>query len=177
MESIHVFGEQEANRREYLRPAAVKRDAAAGEAMYRRARDNPDDNEITSGDALNAILDQLTNPKISNSALRLIKTPISGQAIREIPFENASEAVTLCLAELTGDEGWPPALQTEIFAPEPRPIGRRSSRRVKEDEEGELSPRTLEEVDREVSRLRPGSRQIHRPIAASTRRRQASSRR
>src|SRR5207247_4182337 len=43
-------------------------------------------------------------------------TPISGKAIREIPFENASEAVTLCLDQLTGEEGWPPALQGETFA-------------------------------------------------------------
>jgi hypothetical protein len=149
------LAQQEANRREYLRRARLmRRDAAAGEAIYKRIRDNPDDHDITNGDALNAILDQLNNPKISSSALRLIKTPISGKAIREIPFENASEAVTLCLDQLTGEEGWPPALQGETFAPERQAYREAIARAVKEDEGGNLSPQTLEEVNRALSRLR-----------------------
>jgi hypothetical protein len=149
------LAQQEANRREYLRQARrMRRDAAAGEAIYKRVRDNPDDHDITSGDALNAILDQLTDPRVHSSALRSIKTPISGKVIREIPFENASEAVTLTLEKLTGEGGWPPALQGETFAPERQAYREAIARAVKEDEEGELSPRTLQEVDQALSRLR-----------------------
>jgi hypothetical protein len=149
------LAQQEANRREYLRMARrMRRDAAAGEAMYKRVRDNPDDPDITNGDALNAILDQLSDPRVHSSALRSIRTPIIGKVIREIPFENASEAVTLTLEKLTGEEGWPPALQGEAFAPERQAYREAIARAVKEDEEGKLSPQTLQEVDQALSRLR-----------------------
>jgi hypothetical protein len=149
------LSQQEANRREYVRRARVmKRDAAAGETIYARVRDNPQDHDIQTGDALNAIRDQLTNPKIHSTALRLIRTPISGQAIREIPFENASEAVTLSLHQLSGETGWPAALQGPIFAEERAAYRAAIANAVKEDEEGALTQQTLQELSTAIAKLR-----------------------
>src|SRR5262245_22848423 len=111
------LAQQEANRREYLRRARMlKRDSQSGDEIYKRVRDTPTDRDIADGDALNAILDQLTNPKVHSSALRLIKAPLSGKVIKEIPFTNASEGVTISLHQLTGERSWPLALQGSTFA-------------------------------------------------------------
>ena len=157
------LSQQEANRREYMRRGRImKRDAKAGDAIYKRVRDNPDEHDIRNGDALNAILDQLTDPKVHSTALRLIKTPISGKAIREIPFENASEAVTISLHQLSGEEGWPVALQGETFAPERKAYQDAIGKAVKEDEEGKLSPQSLQAVNAAASQLR-GKLEANKP--------------
>jgi len=149
------LAQQEANRREYLRRARMlKRDAHSGEEIYKRVRDNPTERDIQDGDALNAVLDQITNPKIHSTALRMIKTPIPGEVVREIPFQNASEGVTISLHQLTGEGNWPLALQGEAFAPERKAYQEAIARAVKEDEEGKLSAQSLQDVNRAASRLR-----------------------
>jgi hypothetical protein len=143
------LGQQEANQREYLRRARLmKRDAKSGDALYAKVRDNPDERDIRNGDALNAILDQLTNPKVHSTALRMIRTPVSSKALREIPFQNASEAVTISLDDLTGEGDWPVALRGPAFAAERKAYADAVDKAVKEDEEGTLSPQTLAEVNR-----------------------------
>jgi hypothetical protein len=146
--------QQEANQREYLRRQHIlKRDAASATADYARVRDNPEPRDIRNGDALNAILDQLTNPKVHSTALRMIRTPIPGQAVKDIPFENASEAVTLSLHQLSGEEGWPPALQSPTFAEDRKAYQTAIAKAVKEDEEGTLTPQTLQEVGTALTKL------------------------
>jgi len=121
--------QQEANRRAALRRAGQnRRTIDSGSAISKRVRENPDEHDLRNGDALNAILDEITNPKVHGVALRTIKNPISGQVIREIPFESASEAVTLSLHQLTGEGKWPVALHGERFAAEPRRTRRPSPR-------------------------------------------------
>ena len=138
------LGQQEANKREYMRRARIlQRDVKSGEAIETRIRDNPEARDIRNGDALNAILHQLTDPKIHSTALRFIKDPIDSKTIRAIPFENASEAVTLSLDELTGEGDWPVALRGPTFAAERKAYTEAIDKAVKEDEEGTLSAQTL----------------------------------
>jgi hypothetical protein len=147
--------QQVANRREYLRrERMIKRAGETADTILKRIRENPEPRDIHNGDALNAILDQLTNPKIHSTALRLIKTPVSGKAIREIPFENASEAVTLSLDQLTGEGSWPPALRGPTFAEERKAYQEAIDKAVKEDEQGTLSAQTIQEVNAAMARLR-----------------------
>jgi len=149
------LSQQEANRRAYLRrQRQLQRDANSGDSLYKRVRDTPQEGDIDNGDALNAILDQLNNPKIHSTALRLINDPIDAKAVREIPFENASEAVTLSLSQLTGEDGWPPALQGPAFEAERKAYQDAVTRAVKEDEEGQLSPQTLQAVNVAAAQLR-----------------------
>jgi len=152
----YMFQSQQlANKREYMRRARLmQRDAKAGEALYSRVRDNPTAADITNGDALNAILDQLTDPKVHSTALRLIKNPVGGQMVRQIPFENASEAVTLSLDDLTGEGDWPVALRGDLFAAERDAYRDAVTRAVKEDEAGTLSSQTLQDIDAAAARLR-----------------------
>jgi len=149
------LAQQEANRREYLRrERLMRRDANSGDAAFQRVLKNPGERDIQNGDALNAILTQLNDPRIHSTSLRLINTPIPAKAIKEIPFENASEAVTISLHQLTGEGVWPLALQGETFAPERQAYQDAINRAVKEDEAGQLSPQTIQDVNLAAGQLR-----------------------
>lgn len=147
--------QQEANRREYLRMARrQQRDSATGDLIYKRLRDNPTERDISEGNALNVILEQLTDPRIHSSALRLANEPIKSEVIKTIPFENASEGITLSLNQLAANETWPLALQGEKFAAERQAYQQSIAQVLKEDEEGQISARALADVRASISRLR-----------------------
>ena len=79
---------------------------------------HPNQLDITDGDALNVLLDILLNPANADRSLQTIKTPLRPEAIRDIPFEYASECMTVCLNRMTMDGQWPLALRTDAFRPE-----------------------------------------------------------
>jgi len=148
------LSQQEANRREYLRSQRrMRRDAASGEAFHQRLRDNPTPEDIRDGNALNVLLDQVTDPRVHSSALRTADAPIPSEVVRTIPFRNATEPVTLSLQTLTVEDGWPIALKAPIFAPERRAYQDAINQALKEDEEGDISPQTLMAVRSAVDRL------------------------
>lgn len=148
--------QQERNRREHLRMARRQdRDSQTGEIIQQRLRNNPTDGDIASGDALNVVLDDLTDPRVHSSALRLASAPIKGSVVRAIPFVNASEAVTISLNQLVAkDESWPPALRGQAFAPGREAYRKAIATALKEDEEGVISPETLRNVRQSVAKLR-----------------------
>jgi len=149
------LSQQEANKREYIRRARREnRDSKAGDLIYQRLRDNPTDADVNNGDALNVVLDQITDPRIHSSALRLATQPIESKAIKDIPFENASEGITLSLNQLTAKDNWPPALQGEEFAQEREIYQQAVADALAEDEAGQISPKTLANVRAAASRVR-----------------------
>ena len=95
------------------------------------------------GDAINAAINQLTDPRISSAALRLATTPIDASVIQEIAFRNASEGVTIVLSQIRAVTKWPSALDLERFAVQKKDFESIVERAIKEDEEGEISSDTL----------------------------------
>jgi len=149
------LSQQEANRREYLRMARrQQRENVTADAIQKRLLENPTARDIADGDALNVILDQITDPRIHSSALRLATAPIKSAVVKSIPFENASEGITLSLNQLAAKGTWPLALQDERYAPEREAYQQAVAQALKEDEEGQISARTLAGVRSAVSRLR-----------------------
>jgi hypothetical protein len=122
--------------------------------IYDRLRNHPEQRDIEDGDSLNVALDELTNPKVFSSTIRTIRNPLSPQLIRDIPFEHASEGMTICLDEMTARDGWPPALREETFAPERKALQDAIKEALIEDEKGELTPTTIQKVEDAVNRLR-----------------------
>jgi hypothetical protein len=59
-----------------------------------RLRNHPETRDITDGDALNVLADELLNPGAGVS-LGSIMTPIKAELIQQIPFKVASEGVTI----------------------------------------------------------------------------------
>jgi len=146
----------ESNRREALRMARRReRTAQTGEAIVKRLREDPTPEDIGDGAALNVVLDDLNDPRIQSSALRLATTPIKASTIRAIPFNDASEAITISMNQLVAkDETWPPALRGPAFQAEREAYRQSVAEAMKEDEEGEISPKTLRDVRNAVAALR-----------------------
>jgi hypothetical protein len=149
------LSQQEANRREYIRRARRgQRDTQAGEILHQRLLNNPTAHDIDNGDALNVVLDQVTDPRVHTSALRLAKDPINSDVIDDIPFENASEAVTISLNQLSAKGVWPTALQGDNFAQEREEYQQAVANALKEDEEGQISGKALAAVQEAVRKIR-----------------------
>ncbi|MDR3637695.1 MAG: hypothetical protein P4L84_28065 [Isosphaeraceae bacterium] len=163
--------QMEANQREYARLARFqKRDSMTGELIYQRLRDNPNAGDIKSGNALNVILDQVTDPRIHSSALRLATDTIPASSIKEVPFFHASDAVTINLHQLTAKQDWPLALQGPEFAPDRKAYQDAIAQALKEDTDGEISLPTIEKVKTAAERIRgkfeanpPDDRELRNP--------------
>lgn len=160
------LSQQQANRRAQKRQdARAKRDARSGDEAQKRLRENPTADDVSSGNALNAALDQINDPRIHTSSLRQARTRIPGKLIREIPFVNASEAVTISLDQLTAEGGWPAAFRDPKFDQERRAYSQAIDKALKEDDDGEISPQTLQDVRTALGRLR-GKLEAERPRLA-----------
>ena len=118
-----------------------------------RIRDNPTA-DIEMGDAINAAINQLTDPRVSSAALRLATAPIDASVIQDIAFRNASEGVTIVLSQIRAVTKWPSALELERFADQKKDFESIVEKAIKEDEEGEISSDTLKNAHTLVSVIR-----------------------
>ena len=89
------LSQMETNQRYHQHLAAKKKlvnETAA--TVYNRLRNNPDPSDINSGDALNVVYDELSNPNVYAKVLKGAKATVQGSLIRDIPFQYATEAIT-----------------------------------------------------------------------------------
>jgi hypothetical protein len=132
-------------------------DAAKNKATYneimKNIQDHPTARDVENGDALNAALDQLSDPRISSSSLKIATAPIPAEIVKDIPFHNASEAVTIILSQVKEAKKWPAALDGERFADDKKVFEEIADKARKEDEEGEIAPDTLKKAHDLVSSL------------------------
>jgi hypothetical protein len=119
-----------------------------------RVRNHPQQLDITDGDALNALLDVLLNPATADRSIRLIKVPLRHDVILDIPFECASEGMTICLDRMTMEGQWPLALRVEAFRPERDAVRKTVHAALEEDKAGDLQPATIEAVKAATDKLR-----------------------
>jgi hypothetical protein len=133
-------------------------DAAKSKASYneivKNLRDNPTSRDVENGDALNAALDQLGDPRISSSSLKIATAPIDAQVIKDIPFRSASEAVTIVLSQVKAATKWPSALSDDRFADDKKTFEEIVDKLRTEDEEGDISAESLTKAKNLVSSLR-----------------------
>jgi hypothetical protein len=118
-----------------------------------RLRNHPETRDITNGDALNVLLETLLAPAAGSMAFR-IKTPIRHEVIPDIPFEYATEGVTVCLEQMTLQEQWPLALRVEAFQAERDNLRKALQAALEEDKTGNLEPKTIEAVQKAIDALR-----------------------
>jgi hypothetical protein len=148
-------GQQAANKRYQTRlKARLANTNKAYDEIQDRLRNNPNTLDITDGDALNVLLDVLLNPATADQSLQLIKTPLRAEVIANIPFEVATECITVCLASMTKDEEWPLQLRGEFFRPEREALSQAIQNALKEDETGDLQPETIDAVQKAITNLR-----------------------
>lgn len=110
--------------------------------------------EFASGTMLNDLLLQIldSDPGIVKSARA--RTPLSAAAIREIPFEWDSEAITLCINQLTGKDALPSLLMDERYAEERNALRAAVEPALKEDAKGNVSQATRKRITDAVTRFR-----------------------
>lgn len=130
-------------------------DKAHYDARQARIRDNPTEFDIDNGDALNVVLDQMTDPKLHRGAgLRLANDNVSPEAIKDIPFRDETDAITLSLDDLTDPEDWPLPLRSDVFKAEREAYQKAVDQALEEDKEGgSLKPETIAKVRDAVARL------------------------
>jgi hypothetical protein len=136
------------------RRANSQRVRTARSEILRELEENPSSRDVENGNALNAAVTQLSDPRISTSALRTASTPIEASTIRDIPFRNASEAVTIVLSQVKEVTRWPAVLEGARFAAEKSAFDDIVDTALKEDEEGDISPATLRRAHELVRGLR-----------------------
>jgi hypothetical protein len=119
-----------------------------------RIRNRPSERDITDGDALNALLEVLLNPTNAANSLQQIKTPLRPDVIANIPFEIASEGMTICLDRMTMEGQWPQAVLGDEFRPERDGLRKAIKDALEEDKQGEVDPATVAAVQTAIDRLR-----------------------
>ncbi len=91
-------------------------------AIRKRIEEHPQAIDLMSGQALNAVLDKLDDPLISESAFRQSQARLSIEDLRKITFKLGEKGASFSIRQLTSrDKGrWPVAFQDERYAPERR---------------------------------------------------------
>ena len=134
--------------------SAFRKNQALYDANQKRLRENPGKFEIESGDALNVILDDLTNPRLGSAAQRAATAPVPASLVAEVPFQNAAERVTLMLDDLRESVKWPEVFEGDRFAAEKKTFDEIRDQLRKEAGEGEISERSLRTARSYVDNLR-----------------------
>jgi hypothetical protein len=132
--------------REEKRQEAIKREAAREQTV--------EEMELRDGTTLNYLLLQIFDADPGMVKSGRVKTPISPAAIREIPFEWDSEAITVCLDQMTGQESLPPALMLPTYLDERNALHAAVQPALAEDAKGEVSVATRKHIDAAVSSFR-----------------------
>ncbi len=132
------------------RQAHFQRNDANYHKNLNRIRSAPDQADLRSGDALNSVLVQLLDPRISPSNYRRAVVPLSGDTIKKIPFQYAQRAATFSIERLTGKQEWPLRLRDPAFASFRRDYERAIDHAIERDIEGKLSSADVRAVMKSV---------------------------
>jgi hypothetical protein len=107
---------QEYNRQRILHMAgkAANRNANLADIL-RRLRENPSESDLTGGDALNVLLGDLSDPRISPSSWRAAKVDLPADTIQKVPFQYASAGGVISMRRLKASASWPVSLRYEAL--------------------------------------------------------------
>lgn len=133
----------------------IQKNKVSYEKIMDRLNNHPTAKDVENGDALNAVLTELSDPKIQRSALQsAAKDMIDAQLIRDIPFKNNSEVVTIILSDIKKATSWPSVLDNDLYAEEKKAFEEVVDAARKEDEVGDISPETMNKANALVAHLR-----------------------
>lgn len=130
------------------------RDKTLYDKHIQSLRDTPTPQQIENGDALNQAVRDLSDPRLGSSALRAANAPVAAETIADVPFENATERVTIMLDQLRKAFQWPEVFEEPRFANDKKLFDEIVSQMRKEDEEGEIRPQTMHKATALVRDLR-----------------------
>ena len=135
------------------RQAHFQRNDANYRKNLTRIRSTPDQSDLRSGDALNSVLVQLLDPRISPSNYRKAVVQLSGDTIRKIPFHYAQRGATFSMERMIGKRDWPLRLRAPQFASYRKDYERAIDHAIELDIEGKLSSEDVRAVQKTVRDL------------------------
>jgi hypothetical protein len=138
---------EEANRKYHAKMSADKaQNLEAYDKTQARLRDNPTRQDVYMGDALNALVTQIEDPRAYSRTLQGAKVKIGGQMIRNIPFRYAPGAITVSIERLAN--GQPPAALLTTAFDEDRAAFKSLGQEIRKDlKDGEKpNPETVEKA-------------------------------
>jgi hypothetical protein len=132
-----------------------KEESSTGEAIYNRLHDNPSGYDIHTGDALNVVLDELTNPAVYTQVVTGATRPIDSDLVKNIEFSYAANMIAISLADFSA-RGVPDyLLTTPDFAPDRAAIKALVGKvRNEIDSKGQASAETLAECRVAINALK-----------------------
>jgi len=110
--------------------------------------------DLRDGTTLNNLLLQIfdTDPGVVQSGRA--KSALSATAIREIPFEWDSEAITVCIDQMTASDALPPLLMRPAYVEERNALRAAVQAALDEDAKGTVTSATTKRVAEAVSNFR-----------------------
>jgi hypothetical protein len=129
--------------------------AAEYNAIQKRLSENPESLDVQKGDALNVVLEQLMNPKISESSFRYAQVPLTVDVVRRIPFKlgEKNEKFSMSRLLLKGKGNWTVAFQDGRFAAVRHAYERVLDNALEQAIEGKVQIPAIEAVDAAVDDL------------------------
>jgi hypothetical protein len=135
--------------------AEVRRDKTMYNKHLQYLRETPGKREIENGDALNLAAQDLSDPRLGESTVKNVaKATVPAALIADVPFQNASERVTFMLNALREAARWPKAFDDPRFADDKKNFDEIVKRIRKEDEEGDVSPKTIRQARELIKNLK-----------------------
>ncbi len=124
-------------------------------AIQKRYVDNPEDLDLMTGNALNAVLEQLNDPKISPSSYSSAEVILSVDIIRRIPFKlgERNEKFSMSRLSLRNKAKWPVAFQDNRFDRELRIYHRALDTAMAQASDGKLQQSAIKDVEKAVDGL------------------------
>lgn len=135
------------------RNAARARNAENYKKRQDRIRDNPDAIDVQNGNALNAKLWELLDPKISDSESRYAKVPLDPQIVRRIPFQIAEKGQTFSMRRLLLKGKWPVAFQDPKCANLRRAYERAVDKALELAFDGKMKDSAIHEIDKSIDEI------------------------
>lgn len=89
-------------------------------AIRNRVENDPNQNDMNKGDALNALFDQLAGPKIAPSVYRANSYALDSDIVRKIPFFHGPHQTTIAMSRIVTTGKWPIGLRGPEFERERR---------------------------------------------------------
>lgn len=150
---VYLSIQEDLHNKAIHRQAHFERNDANYRKNLNRIRETPDQTDLRSGDALNSVLAQLLDPRISPSNYRRAVVQLSGDTIRKIPFHYAQRGATFSMERLIGKREWPLRLRDKEFSADRRDYEQSIDRAIERDIEGKLASEDVRAVRKAVESL------------------------
>ena len=126
----------------------------ARDVTYARVRYAPSDRDIENGDALNALVRDLTGPKVHPSVLRSEVVRIPEKVTEQVPIQLSRMGVVIAPRRLRAEGEWPDLLRDPALARGRGAYHQAVDAALAQGARGSLSTSVVAAVDRTIDELR-----------------------